>query len=94
MRSYDFVFDTKVIQCHYIFHTLAFKSVEVLHREYIVLVPFQFKSGAFIDNTFNMTFVQEIVDLFFVNLEVTTVNGKLLFAEIGLLLDHIEEETN
>ena len=87
MRCNNLVLDSKMIECHHIINCLAFKSVEILHRKYIILIPFEFEPRPIRSDTFYMAFVKQIVNPFFVDLKITAVNCKLLLSKILLLLN-------
>lgn len=70
MGGNNLVFDTKMIKGHHIVNCFAFESVEILHRKHIVLIPLQLETGPVGDNSFDMTFVEKIIYLLLINLEI------------------------
>ena len=38
----NFVFYTKVVECHHIFGSLTFECIEIFYRKYVIMIPLEF----------------------------------------------------
>ena len=74
-----------------VFGASALESVQVLHLE-VILDPLQFEPWSIRHQSFQVRFVQQIVDSFLVYLQVRAVDRELLSACVRLLFDHFEKE--
>jgi len=90
MGGDDLVFDSKMVQCEDVFGGSALESVQIFDLK-VVLVPLKFQAGPICHQSFQVRFVQQIVDSFFVDLEVTTVDCELLPTSTTFLLYHFKE---
>jgi len=82
MRGDYLVLDTKMIESHDVLGSAALESVEVLDCEMIVFVPSKFKARAIICYPFYGGFIEQVIDLLFVDLEIRAVDGKFLLLQI------------
>ena len=93
MRGHNFVLYTKVIKCQYILCGSTFESVQILNRKEI-FVPFELESRSICDQSLEMGFVQQIVYLFFVHLQIRTIDSELLPASSSLLFNHLKQKSD
>lgn len=68
MRSYNFIFDSEMVECHNILWSPAFEGIEVFHREMIVFVPPKFETWSIIGDAFNSCLIQKIIYFLLVDL--------------------------
>ena len=94
VRCHDLVLDTKVVQRHDIINRLALERVKIFDAEDVVLAPLQLQSGAVAHDTLHVALVEQVVDALFVDLQVRTVDGELLFAGAALLFDEVKHEAH
>ena len=93
VARHDLVLDTKVVKGKNVLGTPAFKSVEVLDLE-MVLVPLQFETRSICHQSLQMTLVQQVIHSFFVDLQVGAIDSVLFASRSTLLFDHLEEKTD
>ena len=93
MWGYNFVLDTEVIKCQYILCRSTFEGVQVFNRKEI-FVPFELESRSICDQSLEMGFVQKIVYLFFVHLQIRAIDSELLSASSTLLFDHFKQKSD
>ena len=92
MRRYYFVLDSKMVECHHVIYCLALKSIEILHREYVVLIPLELEAWPIRHDALHVALVQKIVNPLFVYLQVRAVYREFLLLQVGLLPNEIEEQ--
>ena len=93
MWGYNFVLYTEVIERQYILCRSTFEGVQVFNRKEI-FVPFELESRSICDQSLEMGFVQQIVYLFFVHLQIRTIDSELLPASSSLLFNHLKQKSD
>jgi hypothetical protein len=91
VRRNHSVLQAEMVQCKHVVCGPAFESVQVLNCK-DVLNQFQFQSWPFANQAFQMAFVQKVIDLFFVDLEITAINGKAFPTKVRLLFNHFVQK--
>ena len=54
----NFVFYTKVVECHHIFGCLTFECIEIFYRKYVIVIPLEFQARPILYYPLHVGFVQ------------------------------------